>query len=210
MPAWVVSARESAERDRAAIERGTPSRVLMQRGGTAAAGEISRRYSERLRSGVVVFTGPGNNGGDGWVVAGTLARWGVEVTVVEVAKATKAKSPDAVTEREAAIDSVKLADSFDDGAALVIDALLGTGFEGDPRGNVGEAIATINELHGRGAHVAALDVPSGLDATTGQHSTCVVADVTLSFGGITVSYTHLRAHETRHDLVCRLLLEKKK
>ena len=156
----------------------------MQRAGTAAAGEISRRYSERLRSGVVVFAGPGNNGGDGWVVAGTLARWGVEVTVVEVAKATKAKSPDAVTEREAAIDSVKLADSFDDDAALVIDALLGTGFEGDPRGNVSEAIATINELHGRGAHVAALDVPSGLDATTGQHSTCVVADVTLSFGGI--------------------------
>lgn len=156
----------------------------MQRAGTAAAGEISRRYSERLRNGVVVFTGPGNNGGDGWVVAGTLARWGVEVTVVEVAKATKAKSPDAVTEREAAIDSVKLADSFDDDAALVIDALLGTGFEGDPRGNVSEAIATINELHGRGAHVAALDVPSGLDATTGQHSTCVVADVTFSFGGI--------------------------
>ncbi len=156
----------------------------MQRAGTAAAGEISRRYSERLRSGVVVFTGPGNNGGDGWVVAGTLARWGVEVTVVEVAKATKAKSPDAVTEREAAIDSVKLADSFDDDAALVIDALLGTGFEGDPRGNVSEAIATINELHGRGAHVAALDVPSGLDATTGQHSMCVVADITLSFGGI--------------------------
>ena len=184
MPAWVVSARESAERDRAAIERGTPSRVLMQRAGTAAAGEISRRYSERLRDGVVVFTGPGNNGGDGWVVAGTLARWGVEVTVVEVVKATKAKSPDAVTEREAAIDSVKLADSFDDGAALVIDALLGTGFEGEPRGKVGEAIATINELHGRGAHVAALDIPSGLDATTGQHSTCVVADVTLSFGGV--------------------------
>jgi Uncharacterized conserved protein len=68
----------------------------MQRAGTAAAGEISRRYSERLRNGVVVFTGPGNNGGDGWVVAGTLARWGVEVTVVEVAKATKAKSPDAL------------------------------------------------------------------------------------------------------------------
>jgi hydroxyethylthiazole kinase-like uncharacterized protein yjeF len=184
MPAWVVSARESAERDRAAIERGTPSRVLMQRAGTAAAGEIARRYSERLRDGVVVFTGPGNNGGDGWVVAGTLARWGVEVTVVEVAKAAKAKSPDAVTEKEAAIESVKLADSFDDDAALVIDALLGTGFEGEPRGEVGEAIATINELHGRGAHVAALDVPSGLDATTGQHSTCVVADLTLSFGGV--------------------------
>ena len=156
----------------------------MQRAGTAAAGEISRRYSEQLRGGAVVFTGPGNNGGDGWVVAGILARSGVEVTVVEVVKATPAKSPDAVAEREAAIDSVKLADSAPDGAALVIDALLGTGFEGEPRGKIGAAIATINELHERGARVAALDVPSGLDATTGQHSTCVVADVTLSFGGV--------------------------
>ena len=107
MPAWVVSARESAERDRAAIERGTPSRVLMQRAGAAAAEVISRRYPERLRGGAVVFTGPGNNGGDGWVVARTLARSGVAVTVIEAAKATPAKSPDAVAEREAAIGSVK-------------------------------------------------------------------------------------------------------
>jgi hydroxyethylthiazole kinase-like uncharacterized protein yjeF len=184
MPAWVVSASESAERDRAAIERGTPSRVLMQRAGSAAAAQILRRYSERLGDGAVVFTGPGNNGGDGWVVAGTLARSGVEVTVVEVAKATAAKSPDAVAEREAAIDSVKLASSAPGGATLVIDALLGTGFEGEPRGTIGEAIATMNELHGRGVRVVALDVPSGLDATTGQHSTCVVADLTLSFGGV--------------------------
>jgi NAD(P)H-hydrate epimerase len=184
MPAWVVSARESAERDRAAIERGTPSRVLMQRAGAAAAEEIARRYPERLRAGAVVFTGSGNNGGDGWVVAGTLARSGVAVIVIEVAKATSAKSPDAVAERESAIDSVKLADSINEGAPFVIDALLGTGFEGEPRGKISEAIATINELRGRGAHVTALDVPSGLDATTGQHSACVMADDTFSFGGV--------------------------
>jgi hydroxyethylthiazole kinase-like uncharacterized protein yjeF len=184
MPALVVSARESAERDRAAIERGTPSRLLMQRAGIAAAGEISRRYPEQLRDGAVVFVGPGNNGGDGWVVAGTLARSGVDVTVVEVAKPTPAKAPDALAEREAAIDSIRLADSIDDGASLVVDALLGTGFEGEPRGKIREAIAGINELHERGARVASLDVPSGLDATTGHHSTCVVADLTLSFGGV--------------------------
>ena len=184
MPAWVVSARESAERDRAAIERGTPSRLLMQRAGIAAADEISRRYPEQLKTGAVVFTGPGNNGGDGWVVAGTLARSGVEVTVVEVAKPNPSKSPDAVAERETAIDSVKVVDSFDGDASLVIDALLGTGFEGEPRGKIGGAITTINELRGQGSRVAALDVPSGLDATTGEHSNCVVADLTLSFGGV--------------------------
>jgi len=184
MPAWVVSARESAERDRAAIESGTPSRHLMERAGTAAALEISRRYTDRLRDGAVVFTGPGNNGGDGWVVARTLADTGVDVTVVEVARPTAGKSPDAVAEREAAMPLVKLVESVDDNATIVVDALLGTGFEGEPRGKIGEAIATINELHGRGARVASLDVPSGLDATTGQHSACVIADITLSFGGL--------------------------
>ncbi len=65
----VVSAKESAERDRAAIDRGVPSQVLMERAGAGAADEISRRYVEQLRDGATVITGPGNNGGDGWVVA---------------------------------------------------------------------------------------------------------------------------------------------
>src|SRR5437016_198564 len=104
MPVWVVSARESAERDRAAIERGIPSRALMERAGAGAAREIERRYVERLRDGATVFTGPGNNGGDGWVVAGNLARSGVEVSVIEIAPA---KSADAIAQRVATIDSVK-------------------------------------------------------------------------------------------------------
>jgi ADP-dependent NAD(P)H-hydrate dehydratase / NAD(P)H-hydrate epimerase len=182
----VVSASESAERDRAAIERGIPSRVLMQRAGTAAAEEISRRYGDRLRDGAVVFTGPGNNGGDGWVVAGVLARSGIDVTVVE---AVEAKSPDAVAEKSAAADVVKRVEDTSSagqfaGAQVVIDALLGTGSDGEPRGKIADAIAMINELHSNGAQVAALDLPSGLDATTGRHSACVFADTTFSFGGI--------------------------
>jgi len=183
MPVWVVSARESAERDRAAIEGGTPSRVLMERAGTAAAKEIEHRYVERLRDGAVVFTGPGNNGGDGWVVAGNLARSGVQVRVIEAVR-TQEKSPDAVAEREAALKSVKIVDSVADTAGVIVDALLGTGFEGEPRGKIADAIGRINELHSAGAAVAALDVPSGLNATTGEHSSCVVADLTISFGGI--------------------------
>jgi NAD(P)H-hydrate epimerase len=157
----------------------------MERAGTAAALGISRRYSHRLadRGAAVVFTGAGNNGGDGWVVARTLASSGVDVTAVEIARPTQ-KSPDAVAEREAAMRSVKLASSIDDNVSIVVDALLGTGFAGEPRGEIAAAITTINELHQRGALVASLDVPSGLDSTTGQHSACVVADITLSFGGV--------------------------
>jgi hydroxyethylthiazole kinase-like uncharacterized protein yjeF len=182
----VVSARESAERDRAAIQGGTPARVLMQRAGTAAAEEIVRRYGDRLHDGAVVFAGPGNNGGDGWVVAGVLSRSGIEVTVVE---AVAAKSPDAVAEKSLAVDVVKCVEGTSSlrqfaGAQVVIDALLGTGAEGEPRERIADAIGRINELRSAGAKVAALDLPSGLDATTGSHSTCVVADVTLSFGGV--------------------------
>src|SRR3954464_12620164 len=133
MPVWVVSARESAERDRAAIERGTPSRVLMERAGTAAAGEISRRYPEQLRHGAVVLTGSGNNGGDGWVVAGALAKAGVNVAVVEIAAPTADKSPDAVAMKSSALEHVRLVDSLVEPAGVVVDALLGTGFSGEPR-----------------------------------------------------------------------------
>ena len=181
----VVSASESAERDRAAIQRGIPSRVLMQRAGAGAAGEILRRYADRLNNGAVVFTGPGNNGGDGWVVAGMLARLGVDVTVVE---AVEAKSPDAVAEKRAAIDVVtcvrEISPDPPANLGVVIDALLGTGAEGEPRGKIAEAISTINQMHSLGSRVAALDLPSGLDATTGHHSSCVIADATFSFGGV--------------------------
>jgi len=157
----------------------------MQRAGAAVAGEISRRYADRLSNGAVVFTGPGNNGGDGWVVAGMLARLGVDVTVVE---AVEAKSPDAVAEKHAAIDVVtcvrEISPDPPANLGVVIDALLGTGAEGEPRGKIAAAISTINQMHSLGARVAALDLPSGLDATTGHHSSCVIADATFSFGGV--------------------------
>src|SRR3954469_10349268 len=146
MPVWVVSARESAERDRAAIESGTPSRVLMERAGTAAAAEITRRYPEQLKRGAVVVTGSGNNGGDGWVVAGALARAGVDVTVVEVAAADADKLPDAVAMKSSALNQVRVADSLAEAPGVAVDALLGTGFSGEPRGAMSDAIDTINAL----------------------------------------------------------------
>ena len=155
----------------------------MDRAGTAAAREIERRYSERLRDGAVVFAGPGNNGGDGWVVASRLARSGVHVSVIDFA-GPKLKSPESIAFRDEASASVHLVDAVPDVAGVIVDALLGTGFEGAPRGRIVEGITAINALRARGSPVAALDVPSGLDATTGAHSSSVVADLTLSFGGI--------------------------
>ncbi len=159
----------------------------MERAGNASANEISRRYADRIRDGVVVFTGPGNNGGDGWVVAGALARSGARVTVVET---VDARTPDAVAEKTAAIGFVQrvpgTADTLKslESHGLVVDALLGTGASGEPRGAIADAISAINAKRAAGARVISLDIPSGLDATTGRHSQCVVADSTLTFGGI--------------------------
>ncbi|MFL5480915.1 MAG: NAD(P)H-hydrate dehydratase [Gemmatimonadaceae bacterium] len=184
MPVWVVGAKESAERDRAAIENGTPSRVLMQRAGNAAAGEIVRRYRDRLNDGAVVFAGPANNGGDGWVVAAALADANVRVSVFQAAEADPRKSPDAVAERDHALPRVTVVKEVPHDAGVVVDGLLGTGFDGEPRGEVALGISRVNALRESGATVVALDVPSGLNATDGKHGACVVADLTISFGGV--------------------------
>src|SRR4051812_16002732 len=104
-PLRVCTSAEAAARDRAAIEAGTPSRALMQRAGAATAAEITLRYSRKLGNGVLVFAGPGNNGGDAWVVARALATVGISVRVCEAVPAT---TDDAKAERELAKPLVEI------------------------------------------------------------------------------------------------------
>lgn len=194
MTARVVTAAQAAERDNATIASGTPSRTLMQRAGRGAAIVILERLASRLGEGAMVFTGPGNNGGDGWVVAGALARAGVAVSVEE---AVPAKTPDSIAEKESASNA--LGKNSPRHPGVVIDALLGTGSEGEPRGAVADAIQRIRELRESGAAVISLDVPSGLDATTGAHGNGVTADVTVTFG--TVKRGHLLARDVCGEII---------
>jgi NAD(P)H-hydrate epimerase len=175
----VVTAAQAAAADRAAIHAGIPSRALMRSAGLGAVTALVRRYPGRLAQGVTVFAGPGNNGGDAWVVAGLLAAAGVRVAVDEPAPA---RTADCRAERDAALPLVG------DGAAtgaerLVIDGLLGTGTRGAPRGAIAEALARLRSARASGATVVALDLPSGLDADTGEDHGAVAADLTVTFGG---------------------------
>jgi hydroxyethylthiazole kinase-like uncharacterized protein yjeF len=174
----VTTAAESAEHDSKAIAGGTPSRALMRAAGFAAAADIIRRYPVRASRGVSVFAGPGNNGGDAWVVAGALARAGVSVRVTEV---MPPRTPDAEAERTAAAPLVSIGRplGFE---RLIIDGLLGTGSTGAPRSPIAEAIDSIAARRAAGALVVALDIPSGVDATTGAAEHAVAADLTLTFG----------------------------
>jgi NAD(P)H-hydrate epimerase len=195
----VVTSSESAARDAAAIASGIPSRALMQRAGAAAAAEIALRYRDKLARGVLVLAGPGNNGGDAWVVARALAASGAHVRVIEP---IAAKTSDAAAECALALDVLDAADvvsvvpeSLDRGEALIVDGLLGTGGTGEPRGDIARLIALTAALQPGETIVVALDVPSGLDASTGvAHDVVVRADLTLSFG--TIKRGHLVNRDT--------------
>jgi NAD(P)H-hydrate epimerase len=177
MPVFVVTAEQAVARDRAAIEAGIESKLLMRRAGHRAAQCISARFPRCHDDGVLIFTGPGNNGGDGWVVAAECAGLGIPAKVLAV---SEPRTPDAVWARSL------VRDASPDVAtpAVVVDALLGTGASGAPRNEIADAIHEIATLRGRGASVVALDLPSGLDATTGNAPVSVVADLTVSFGTI--------------------------
>jgi NAD(P)H-hydrate epimerase len=170
----------------------------MQRAGAAAASEIVLRERGRLDAGVRVFAGPGNNGGDAWVVARALAAGGISVRVVE---AVPAKTPDAIAERETARPLVEIESSLNGShtAGIVVDGLLGTGASGAPRGAIADAVASIDEARQRGAFVVALDLPTGVDATTGASTGALTADLTLTFG--TMKRGHLVARQACGTIV---------
>ena len=183
----VVDAATAVAIDADAIASGIPSRALMQRAGAAAASEISRRCADRLHDGVLVLTGAGNNGGDGWVIARALHAVGVAVRVIEC---VAARTPDALAERALALQagvptSREIESIHGHGERIVVDALLGTGLRAD-RPLEGAMTTAIDALRRRaeGATLVAVDVPSGLDASTGRDAGCVPATLTLTFGSV--------------------------
>ena len=95
MPARVASADETSACERETIHAGTPSSELMRRAGNRAADFIRRRFAGEMNQGVLVYTGPGNNGGDGWVVAESLARTNVKVSVAEIGTVKSAEAREA-------------------------------------------------------------------------------------------------------------------
>jgi ADP-dependent NAD(P)H-hydrate dehydratase / NAD(P)H-hydrate epimerase len=162
---------------------GIPSVLLMERAGHEAAQAILDRYSHI--GAAIVVVGKGNNGGDGMVVARHLddAGWDVEVMAP---RGGRPGTPDGVTmagiARRVGIPVAPIDTGRLDGyAGVVVDALLGTGTRGAPKGAVKAAIAAIDTAAGP---VVSLDVPSGVDTDSGRAPGLVVcADLTVTFHG---------------------------
>ena len=160
-----------------------PSIVLMERAGLAAAAAILGGWP---RAGAaVILVGTGNNGGDGMVVARHLLEAGWSVRVLAPGGAPP-RTPDAATMTTiASTIGIRVEPFRDDEAhppgAVAVDALLGTGASGPPRGEVAPAVAWLAAHPGP---VVALDVPTGVEADTGRvPGEAVRADLTVTFHG---------------------------
>lgn len=183
LPDWLdplYDADEMRATDAWAIEeQGVAGIDLMERAGIG----LARVTAEAADAGPIrIVCGKGNNGGDGLVVARLLRQDGREVDVLAVGDLSETKG-----DARANLDRLpgdpprEFEPSALDGSAAVVDAMLGTGFEGEPREPVAGAIAAINEC---GTTVVACDVPSGVNASTGEvEADAVRAAATATFHG---------------------------
>jgi len=177
--------------DRRAIEDfGIPGIILMENAGRAAAEETWRLAGSDPSARVVVLCGKGNNGGDGYVVARHLFNRGMNPTVLVFSPLGEISGDAAINlaiilKMDLQIEEVASEDDLDKAQApvssadVLVDALLGTGVSGEVRGPLRSAIEMINRARKR---VVSVDIPSGLDANTGEIlGACVKADVTVTF-----------------------------
>jgi ADP-dependent NAD(P)H-hydrate dehydratase / NAD(P)H-hydrate epimerase len=184
--------------DRRAQMLGTPAELLMEEAGSAAGAAARALAIDTDRWGkgqVVILAGPGNNGGDGFVAARWLSRAGARVIVAFVASESRPRGREAARnwdrlvrdERVTLIhapvarDVAILAQGIDK-AAIVVDALLGTGVQGELREPIRSAVDLINRARGAMVPVLAIDTPTAVDLSSGQPSDPAVrADLTITF-----------------------------
>lgn len=192
----VLTRAGSREVDRLAEERlGMPGLVLMENAATAVAAGVQRVLGQRGDGGVLVVCGAGNNGGDGLGAARKLHVAGVEGVRVVLVQGREKYGGDAgrqlamcegvgveVVEMDGGDVVGSLKGAWGGGGGVIVDAMFGTGLDralGSPPAAV---VGWINTERGNGARVLAVDVPSGMDADTGEAlgGVAVCADVTIA------------------------------
>jgi hydroxyethylthiazole kinase-like uncharacterized protein yjeF len=193
-------AAQSRAGDEAAVASGDTWSALMDRAAGHLARGVVRVAGRQVGLQVVVVVGKGNNGGDGWAAARRLRDLDADVVVASVVPTDTPMSDEAAAHRRAwlesgghtvvgvtAIDEL-LGDPDPDPADqpdVVVDCLLGTGIDGAPRGDVGQACVAINTAHSHRVTVVACDVPSGVASDTGAApGDAVHADATVTMGEV--------------------------
>jgi len=171
----LLTTTQMAQVDRLTIVSGISGAVLMESAGRSVAQTILQRWRPRP---VLVLCGPGNNGGDGFVVARRLAEAGWPVRVALLVPRDHLCGDAA---RHAALwqsPVEELAPEALDGAELVVDAIFGAGLSRALDVAITQTLATAAEL---GLTIVAIDVPSGLMGDTGANVGAVQASLTVTF-----------------------------
>ncbi|MBS1233341.1 MAG: YjeF family protein, partial [Nitrospirae bacterium] len=179
----IVTAEEMRLIDEKTIKKyGIPGSTLMERAGLAVAVKIRELFDKRK---VLVLAGVGNNGGDGIVVARNLHNWGWNVKVLLMGK-LDALGPDCLAQYRIArkigvpVEFRTAVTDKDIHAAIVVDALLGTGINKPVSSPLSEVIDVLNRADNQ---VVSVDIPSGISSDDGQiKGTAVLADYTVTFG----------------------------
>ncbi|MFN8484475.1 MAG: NAD(P)H-hydrate dehydratase [Anaerolineae bacterium] len=184
----LVTAEEMRRIEAAAEAEGTPIPTLMQRAGGAVAETILSDYS-LARGMILILVGPGNNGGDGLVAATRLREAGAAVSAY-----VWRHKPDDPVYADAVAAGVPIVRAEDDaggarltdlarGAAVIVDALLGTGVTRPISGELADILARVRENRPPDTSVVAVDLPSGVNSDTGvADPAALAADLTVTFG----------------------------
>ncbi|MGB9901308.1 MAG: NAD(P)H-hydrate dehydratase [Pseudothermotoga sp.] len=188
----VVTAQEMRKIDKICSEQfGIPPSILMERAGLSVVLAIEQDLGDITNSSFLVLCGPGNNGGDGFVVARDLLEYTDYVTTVLVADETKLSVESAenlARLRAIGADVRKLGSDVTVGelaelvkaSDVVVDALLGVGIKGEVRDPIAEVIKLVNLY---ATYVVSVDIPSGLETDTGEVlGIAIKADMTVTFG----------------------------
>ncbi len=195
-PIPVLTPQQSNAWDAQAEAGGIARATLMAEAGRAVVAVVAARFPLALSRGVLVAVGPGNNGGDGWVVARVLHRAGIPVWVAAVAGDRSDLC--AAAARQAQREGVREVppDGPWPSIGIAIDALLGTGARGAPRAPIATLVERMTDLS---VPIVAVDGPTGVDLATGVVHGLGGAQVTVTFGGIRRG--HLLARDEVGDVV---------
>lgn len=178
-PHALLTVAQTAQADATMMDRGTPGLRLMEAAGRAVAQAVIQRWSMRP---VLVLCGPGNNGGDGWVVARVLRDQGWPVTVASLQPVDQLKGDALQAHRQWTGDVQHLvsnqARTLVSASALVVDALFGAGLSRPLEGVAAEVLQIANQLK---RPLVAIDVPSGVWGDTGQFQGAVPCALTVTF-----------------------------
>lgn len=173
----IISVEQMRKSDAYTIENYVPSKELMYR----AAKGVYDSFPNWNNKKIAIIVGGGNNGGDGYALAGILKDKGIDSVIYKV---SDKMSDDGKYYMEIAKKLGVSIESFDENTDLkdydiIVDCILGTGFVGEVRGMAKDAIEAINKSK---AYVISVDINSGMNGDTGEAALAVKSDLTVSIG----------------------------